>query len=516
MDRAEYNRKRIVKHKCETDLIFFARHFFQLREGIKFKVNEHHRIIADTLQKIVDGELKNVIFNVAPGSSKTEMVVVNFIAQQLAINSRCRFLHVSYSDDLVLLNSSKVKDIILTPEYEELWHVGFKNDQNTKKLWVTKQNGKIMNGGMYAVQLGGAITGFRAGHMAPGFQGCIIVDDPLKVEDSFSLAKRDKANRAIRSTIKSRKASPATPIIMIMQRLHENDPTGFLLDGGTGDEWLHVKIPAIFEEDGHELSYWEEKEPLQELMKMRTADPFTFYGQYMQDPAPLGGGEFKKEFIQYYDSYNRDFTAEGMNVYILVDPANEKKKSSDYTAMVVWGLANDNNYYLLDIVRDKFNPTKRIRKLIQLHQKWNKLCGSPPTVGVEQYGMMTDSYYLQEEQKKINYRFPIVELGGKQAKEDRIRRLIPVWEAGRIYLPKKLPYTDYTNEEHELISEFIDDELLVFPVGKFDDVLDAAARIVDENLYASFPEIETYYLEAGQSYKDQVEGNFEKVSFMDW
>src|ERR1700723_708706 len=97
--RAEIKRI-IARHLCEEEHLFFTRHFFKARENLKFRVNWHHAFISDVIDRIIRGELKNVIFNLSPGGSKTEMVVVNLIARGLALNPWCRFLHLSYSDDL--------------------------------------------------------------------------------------------------------------------------------------------------------------------------------------------------------------------------------------------------------------------------------------------------------------------------------------------------------------------------------------------------------------------------------
>src|SRR5271165_3220111 len=94
----------LVKLKCLEDHLFFVRYFFRARQGIKFKVNWHHQLVSDTLQKIIDGTIKNVVINVSPGSSKTEIAVINFIARGLALNPRSRFLHLSGSDSLASLN----------------------------------------------------------------------------------------------------------------------------------------------------------------------------------------------------------------------------------------------------------------------------------------------------------------------------------------------------------------------------------------------------------------------------
>ena len=213
----------VAKAKCENDHLFFTRYFFKHRQGIKFRVNWHHHLISDTVQRVIDGELKNVVINVPPGSSKTEIVAINLMARGLAINPRARFLHISYSDDLALLNSGTAKEIVQSDEFQALWPLKVADDAKSKKRWNVEVDGKTA-GGVYAVSLGGQITGFRAGHMTEGWQGAIIIDDPLKVEDAYSKTKRAAANRKLVSTVKSRKANPDTPIIVIMQRLAEEDP----------------------------------------------------------------------------------------------------------------------------------------------------------------------------------------------------------------------------------------------------------------------------------------------------
>ncbi|WP_230972987.1 baseplate J/gp47 family protein [Burkholderia vietnamiensis] len=238
----------VLKAKCERDHLFFSRYFFEHRQAIKFRVNWHHVLIADTVQRLIDGTLKNVVINVPPGSSKTELVAINLIARGLALNPRARFLHISYSDDLALLTSETARDIVSSDEYQALWPLKVADDAKSKKRWNVLVDGKKA-GGVYAVSLGGQITGFRAGHMTDGWQGAIIIDDPLKVEDAYSKTNRDKANRKIQSTVKSRKANPDTPIIVIMQRLAEEDPTGFIKAGKLPGEWEFIEIPALITDD---------------------------------------------------------------------------------------------------------------------------------------------------------------------------------------------------------------------------------------------------------------------------
>lgn len=236
------------KLECEEDHLYFTRYFFKQRQNINFRVNWHHHYISDVIEDIIQGRRQNVVINVSPGSSKTEMVVVNFIARGLAHNPWCRFLHLSYSDDLALQNSQTARDLITSDEYQTLWAREIADDSKSKKRWNVMHNGKRA-GGVYATSLGGQITGFRAGHMAEGFQGAILIDDPLKPEDSFSETKLKQANRKLISTVKSRKANPKTPIVIIMQRIAEKDPTAYVLSGALGGHWDHIVIPAIIDDD---------------------------------------------------------------------------------------------------------------------------------------------------------------------------------------------------------------------------------------------------------------------------
>lgn len=373
----------VAKAKCEESHLFFSRYFFKHRQGIKFRINWHHVLIAETVQRVIDGDLKNVVINVPPGSSKTELVAINLIARGLAINPRARFLHISYSDDLALLNSETAREIVRSDEYQALWPLKIADDADSKKRWNVVVDGKKA-GGVYAVSLGGQITGFRAGHMAEGWQGAIIIDDPLKVEDAYSKPNRDKANRKLLSTVKSRKANPDTPIIVIMQRLAEEDPTGFIKAGKLPGDWEFIEIPALItdeyvealpehirsmvdsserDEDGR-FSYWPYKEPLADMLAMERADRYVFSGQYMQRPTPLGGGIIQSgKFVRYGAPPNLQYRK------IFADTAQKTAERNDYSVFQCWGLGKDNRVYLIDQIRGKWSAPELKRRAVDF---WNK------------------------------------------------------------------------------------------------------------------------------------------------
>jgi phage terminase large subunit-like protein len=108
-------------------------------------------------------------------------------------------------------------------------------------------------------------------------------------------------------------------------------------------------------------------------------------------------------------------------------------------------------------------------------------------VGYEQYGMQSDIEHIKYEMELRNYRFNIVEIGGSLAKEDRIKRLVPICEQRRFYLPETLHFVNYEAKVVDYVHEFIENEYTAFPVCVHDDMMDCLARIVESNLGATFP-----------------------------
>lgn len=207
--------------------------------------------------------------------------------------------------------------------------------------------------------------------------------------------------------------------------------------------------------------------------KRLSQGPYTFGTQMLLNPKGDSAQTFKFEWIASRMVASEP-TRDGYNTYLLCDPANEKRKTNDYTTFWVVGLGQDQNYTLLDLIRDRLNLTERTTVLFDLHRNWR-----PKMVGYERYGMQADIAHVMTEQERINYRFPIIELGGQTPKLDRIRRLIPLFEQGRIYLRRTRMYTDYEGVTRNLIDAFIEEEYKAFPVMAHDDMLDCLARIED-------------------------------------
>jgi predicted phage terminase large subunit-like protein len=199
----------------------------------------------------------------------------------------------------------------------------------------------------------------------------------------------------------------------------------------------------------------------------------------LQNPVSDKSMGFKEEWLKFYE---RLTDTSKWNHYLLVDPASKRKSTSDFTVMLVIALAPDNNYYLVDGIRDRLNLTSRAKKLFEFHRKY-----PIKNSGYEQYGAQADIEHMKYEMELQNYRFNITELGGQVAKEDRIQKLIPIFEQHRFWLPKTLTFINYEGRVIDLTKTFIEDEYLSFPVSVHDDMLDCMARIIEPDLGASFP-----------------------------
>lgn len=255
-------------------------------------------------------------------------------------------------------------------------------------------------------------------------------------------------------------------------RYHFNDTYRTIMERGT----VKPRIYAATKDgtvDGEPVFLTRE----QLAEKRRDQGPYVFGCQMLQNPTADETQGFKEEWLRYAQPNGK-----GLNIYIVFDPASSKKKDSDYTAGWCVGLGSDKNIYVLDMVRDRLSLTQRAELVMGWHRRWK-----PIAVGYERYGMMADIEHIRYRQEEENYRFPIIELGGQMPKADRIRRLIPWFEEGRIYMPQKFMKKNYEGREVDLTDAFIREEYLPFPVGLHDDMLDALARILDDEMPAEWP-----------------------------
>lgn len=343
----------IERSKCIKSFQFFTRFFFKHQNNKKFSVNKHHEVIFNALEDVHAGKCKRLIINIAPRYSKTEISVINFIAYSLALNPKSRFIHLSYSDGLALDNSEKIKDLITSEKYQELFpYVKIKSDSKAKDKWYTTEGG-----GVLARSASGQVTGFGAGQTdfdneIVEFGGAIIIDDPLKPQEAESSTLREKVNYKFDSTIRNRVNSRDTPIIIIMQRLHPNDLCGYLNEIEP-DEWRTISLPVI-QEDGTAL--WPDKHNIDELLHLRKINETVFETQYMQNPQPREGLLFLKDELQFQDFTNVDFKdSPGGLSYIDVADTGEDNHC------IIIGKMHENKLFIIDVLFTKLGTDQNVQ-----------------------------------------------------------------------------------------------------------------------------------------------------------
>jgi predicted phage terminase large subunit-like protein len=451
------NEKELIQLRRELilDGLFFAKYFLFHQEQQIFYLNPHHRIINHVLDMVLAQQISRLIINVPPGYSKTMLVVIMFISRCLALYPGARFIHASYSQDLAYTNSVAIRNIINTEEYQRLWPMEFRIDERGKKRWFNKDGGGLM-----ATAAGGQITGFRAGRITDIFSGAFIIDDPIKPADAYSDKKRSFVNEQFNNTIRSRLAIESVPIIIIMQRVHEDDLCGFLLRGGSDEQWHHLNLPALIDKDykypkkdykfGIEIPHtlkpgalWELKHTKEQLKHIEVSDPYTFSAQYNQSPAPMGGGIFKDHFFKYFGILPKDV----MLKRIYADTASKTKTHNDWSVFQCWAYSPSRGIFLIDQIRGKWEADELELRAVAF---WRKHCYVHKTnpIGVSVMKIEDKSsgtFLIQNLARKYN-----IPVEGIQRNIDKVTRamgVVPQMASGNVYLDSSAPWlNDYLDE----------------------------------------------------------------------
>lgn len=464
-------RQAALQLKCHEDLYFYSRYMFASRKKYKWARNWHHQQICDTLQKTLTGEITRLIINVPPRYSKTELAVVNYIGWALGKHPDSEFIYTSYSGSLASKYGAQVRDIAQTIEYQSVFaDVALKKEGEAN--WGTTAGGIV-----YSVGAGGTITGFGAGKDRDEYGGAIIVDDPHKASEAGSDTMRRKVCDWYVETLASRvNDTKRTPIILIMQRLHEDDLTGFLLSGGSSEMWHHLCLPAqsgdmsYFDKLTHRIpidpyvsdydALWPRKHTAEKLEKMEKAHPYAHAGQYGQRPAPLSGGAFDTAMIDTIDA----IPAGHIDWIRSWDFASSDSKNADRTAGAKVGKTKDGTIIIADMYCERVLTDKRDAAIKNIASQDGpsvkiRIPQDPGAAGKSQV------HYLVKNQLQGYSVIAKPEQGGKSTRADPFASQVNV---GNVKMLRG-----------EWNKGFLD-ELKLFPMGKHDDQVDAAANGYNE------------------------------------
>lgn len=440
---------------CRTDLLEFTKVMFKARKGADLKFNWHQEVICNALERVIIGKSKRLIINIPPRSGKTELAVINFIAWSMGNFPDSEFIHASYSKRLATNNTFNARAVMQHEKFSEIFGgTVFRSDSNAKDEFRTEQGGIV-----YATGADGSITGYGAGKMRDTFGGAIIIDDPHKAGEANSDTMRQNVLDWFSTTMESRKNRPETPIIVIMQRLHENDLTGFLLAGGNGEKWDHVNIPA--EKDGE--SFWPEQFPIDDLKRKEKANSYVYAGQYMQVPAPIGGGLFKDEYWQYYTGLP-DFKWRA----IYADTAQKTKEANDFSVFQCWGVTDNGKAYLIDMIRGKWEAPELLQQARAFWAKHKRASVKGALRAMKIEDKVSGTGLIQTLSREG------VTVKAVQRNTDKVTRAMdaaPSVEAGHVYINTEIPFISDFLREHSQ-----------FPNSTHDDTVDPCVDAITDML----------------------------------
>lgn len=444
----------------EHDPLTFMRVWFQISQADRLLVNWHHRLFNLHAKRVLSGECQNLIVNVPPGGTKTEFWSVHLPVYCFAKYPRVRILNTSYSKSLVEENSTRGRDVVKGAEWQEVY--GHDVGKDKVDDWTINTNGKRAHQ-LFSRPSSGQIIGVRGGYISRTFSGYIMLDDWDKADDMFSETRRKAGRRRLSNTLRSRRAAPTTPVIAVQQRLHTQDSTAFLLSGGLGMEFEHIKIPALINEEYIQSlpkeiqehcrrdvchteqingywSYWPAKEDVHDLQALWESDPYTFCSQYLQDPETLSGGIFDPDWLLLYGE-DADVEAPPAFEYRFTtgDTAQKTKERHDFTVFVEWGVWQG-NIYGIRLLRGKWEaPALRSNFTSFVNAAWDDnsvLKGNLREVTLEDKASGTG--LIQETSSKLPLRpIPI------QRNTDKLTRAMDVAgfiKDGRVRLPYGAPW----------------------------------------------------------------------------
>lgn len=451
-------RAAVLREQAERSLGAFIRQAWSVIEpGTTYIDNWHIELIAEHLQAVNSGEIRRLIINIPPRHMKSIEATVCYPVWTWIQHPEKRFIKVSYSDALSRKHNILSRDIINSPWYQENW-----SDRFHLKYDVNRQNEFENNhhGMLYSTSVGGAITGNGA--------DVIIIDDPQNPIMANSETERQNSIDFFKNTLQTRLNNPKTgAFIIIMQRLHENDLTGYILSEDLG--YTHLCLPAeapertvitfpvskrqIVREAGDILNPQRFDHEVIESLK-KSMGSLQYAGQFQQVPAPAEGVIFKREWLHNFYS---DGAAPNTQDIQSWDMAFTKSEGSAKVAGFVMGRKGA-DIYIKDLVNDKMTFTESVAAVRTLSGKW-------PRVRAKVVENKANGPAIVDLLKKEIS--GMVEFNPKGSKDERAISVTPYFEAGNIHFPD--PKT------HPWVDDLIRD-LLMFPKGTYKDTTDALVQ----------------------------------------
>lgn len=314
-----------------------------------FRPNWHIQVLADHLQAMVEGASEpRLLINICPGSAKSMIVNVMFPAWVWTRDNTKRIISASHKEKLAIRDSVKCRRLIQSDWYQRLWPTQLQSDQNAKAAFEN------LNGGAREAMPFTSMTGSRG--------NIVIIDDPLSVDDAKSPAYRESVKETFLEAVPSRLNNPDTDlIIVVMQRLHEEDIAGIILEKPDLG-YDHLCIPLFADGEVRKptsLGWTDHRAEGENMFPERYTEkvvrsyksslgPFAFAGQYQQRPVPANDGFFRAE---WFHQYRPEELPKTLHHYMTSDHA--PSGNGDYNVFRVWGVDDTKQLWLVDSFRAK-------------------------------------------------------------------------------------------------------------------------------------------------------------------
>ena len=460
-----------IKHikLCQDDFLYFVQEVwpdFVCRKSKKPEEWGHHQIIAKEFTDIADERKGRLIINMPPRHTKSEFASVYYPAWIIGKYPKLKIMQVSHNTELAARFGSKVRNIIDSKEYKQIFgDVRLREDSKAKGRWETNHGGEY-----YAAGVGASITGRGA--------DLLIIDDPHTEQDSMSDSAMERAYEWYTSGPRQR-LQPGGSILVVMTRWAEDDLTGRLLKAQTepkADSWKQVSFPAILE-SGNPVwpEYWE----LDELEKIKASIPIrNWSAQYMQNPTSEEGAILKREWWQPWE---KETLPQLQHVIQSYDTAFSKKETADYSAITTWGVffpeeGGAPNIILLDAIKGKFDFPELKVVALDANKYWE-----PETIIIEQ---KASGEPLTQEFRRMG--IPVVPFTPSRGndKHTRVNSCAPVFESGAVWYPYG-----------EKFAEDVMDECAAFPHGANDDYVDSTTQAILRYRQGNFVELYSDYVD---------------------
>lgn len=410
---------------CRQDFLSYLLTVFYLINGSKFKLKPFHRIVINALQQLVDckNSKRNLALCLPVGSGKS-LITEYFITWCFARTINNTFCYVSHSDRLINKLSKECKDIIENPLWTLLFCNKLKKDDRQRVNFSF--DGAKNRTGLTAGTTGGAITGLDAGNPnIDGFSGALIIDDPMDAGNARYEKSREEVVTFYDEKLATRRRTPTTPTILIMQRLHLDDLVGWILKNEP-ELWNIINIPALDEEDN---SFWVERYPASELKQIQKVNNYKFQSQYQQNPIASGGSVIRTEWFKYYQP-NLEYHYK--KIYITADTAQKVKEHNDYSVFCVWGVTTFGKLHLLDMIRGKWEAPDLMRQVKILWNRWSAGIGNVSCSGLYIEDKASGTGLIQEIKRECS--IPVIPLQADKDKLTRLEAVLAHIEAGNVLL----------------------------------------------------------------------------------